>query len=835
MQEPSITDPKGTLDAFDQRLKRLELHVFGEAAPVQPSVPVTTEHKLPVPTVPLPPPPATRPDAQMPPGPQPDAPPPPAAVPQPDPAPAVPPTPINVGRILSVAGNVFLVIGGALLLMYSWQYFGAWFKVGGGLALSAFLVGWGERLSRRETNQWYGQGLIGAGWSLAYFVVYAMQNIATVKVLDGVVLDCTLLVTLAAGCMAHAVRKRSETMAVLSTVLSFVTISLSTVTLFSVAACAVLVLGVSAVIVKMNWQRVFACTVVGSYLTFSIFTNPQILASASTAESGLMLSGAFLLLFWLANNVVTYLVAGKRSGKETGTDSPLDALLTGHIPGLVPSLAVLNAVAFVTLGLLSLGDAGLHSARYLFLFATGAVYLGISPMFARRDSALSTATTLLGLVCTTSAIPMKLNPHATNSIWLIEAAVLVWAGLRYNLVSFRWFAVALSALLAVQVGGNLYWDATMVHGLNMTMEWRVLLGLLAATTFGASSYLYERARNNDALRAFEREWRHFYLVIAALMLWLLPVATATATMQPLVFLVEGAFLLLIARRNADVIKHGTAAVFFASACVAVLQAQAVLNPWLAAGALVFVAVAGMLYRFDNRVALVHAQRLFTYRGYFLVVAGTALAYTLLQRGSFGAASTMLSFEVAALLAAAILLRDRVLSAAACAGAVLVAIATFVNHDFWSWLNVLPPIILAYAGSALFGWYAIKGGIKGSQFTGEEWTSTAEESGILRSAFGVGASALLTVAFASLLSGPWISVAWALQGIALLALGFRFNEVTYRSCGLAIFALLAGKVLFFDLSDAPTIQRILSFIVTGVAFLVGSYAYAWFRKQASDSA
>lgn len=76
----------------------------------------------------------------------------------------------------------------------------------------------------------------------------------------------------------------------------------------------------------------------------------------------------------------------------------------------------------------------------------------------------------------------------------------------------------------------------------------------------------------------------------------------------------------------------------------------------------------------------------------------------------------------------------------------------------------------------------------------------------------------------------ISAGWGLHGLILIALGFVLLERTFRIFALCIFAVLTLRLLFFDLASAPTLERIISFIVAGGVFVSCSYVYTWFSKS-----
>ena len=97
-------------------------------------------------------------------------------------------------------------------------------------------------------------------------------------------------------------------------------------------------------------------------------------------------------------------------------------------------------------------------------------------------------------------------------------------------------------------------------------------------------------------------------------------------------------------------------------------------------------------------------------------------------------------------------------------------------------------------------------------------------------YAIGATVLLTGLLWLEVSRQWLSVAWAMEGLALVAVGFTLRDKVFRVAGLSVFGLLVLKILFVDLAGAETIYRILSFIVAGVILLLASFAYARFTGK-----
>lgn len=71
---------------------------------------------------------------------------------------------------------------------------------------------------------------------------------------------------------------------------------------------------------------------------------------------------------------------------------------------------------------------------------------------------------------------------------------------------------------------------------------------------------------------------------------------------------------------------------------------------------------------------------------------------------------------------------------------------------------------------------------------------------------------------------WLSLAWAVIGVAFLAAASRRRDRLLARSSLGIFALFAGKVLFFDLSEAAPLVRVGCLVVLGLSLYAGGWIY-----------
>jgi uncharacterized membrane protein len=68
----------------------------------------------------------------------------------------------------------------------------------------------------------------------------------------------------------------------------------------------------------------------------------------------------------------------------------------------------------------------------------------------------------------------------------------------------------------------------------------------------------------------------------------------------------------------------------------------------------------------------------------------------------------------------------------------------------------------------------------------------------------------------------VSILWSLFALGLILSGIRRNTRILRYLGLGLFAIVAWKVLFVDLSRLDQLYRIVAFIVLGILVLCGSF-------------
>ncbi len=845
----------------------------------------------------------------------------------------------SIGRYWYLwTGVCLLVVGLGYGLMLAYEHVGPLMKILSWFAGAAALVVAGEYAHRKMDFKPFGLALVGGGYAVAYFTVYAMQNIASVKVIDSVVVDSCLLLALAAGCMLHSMCRRSESIAILAALLAFVTLSLSTVTAFTVVAAAVMVIGLAAVIVRMRWLNVYLAGTVGSYLTFALFTQPQITTSVAGLQ-GFLISGAFLTAYWLAFSAVLFFIRDPEANAKDRSYSL--------------GVSVINACAYVGLALTALGTE-FADWRYIFLFAAGACYFAFAfTAHSKRLSGAQTLFTLVGLMLTTAAFPLWLDATAVSAVWLLEVPLLVFAGLALRQPTFRAFAAGLTLFVGARLLTlDLVFGSThTVALLGWTISWPVLIGVVGVFAFALSALAYRLPALADPQHQVEKHIAYpFYLVASAAVAWLIPAVAAGAASQSLWFAFEAAVLLALGVKRNDRVAEYLSPIFFATSGitlllnnadvgtiatyinVAVFYAASAFYKWNAprrqdslgyhfhhAYAIGAVALTWALTIINNAGDLSHLALWLSLESAVVVAAGFALKdgvfrqlgglglagayvatiagftawtwsttlpvvaafYALsfiyrymrvanaqhpktfadhifalgadenaLFRLAYAVAGTLLLFavtgtlapahvelwwaaEAAVITAAGFVLGDREWRYMGLAAFIATAGALAVGFNAWTWMNVVPAALLFYAASFAYRWLPLNDSLGNDSLINRHVPQIANERELVSSAFAIVGALVTTTALYALLAWQWLAVAWSLEAILLLTIGVRLNDKVFRYSAHAVFGLMLGKLVLWDLRGAEQYVRVVTFIVAGIVSIGAAYIFARFEKKLGE--
>jgi hypothetical protein len=165
---------------------------------------------------------------------------------------------------------------------------------------------------------------------------------------------------------------------------------------------------------------------------------------------------------------------------------------------------------------------------------------------------------------------------------------------------------------------------------------------------------------------------------------------------------------------------------------------------------------------------------------------------------------------------------------------LLSLAAFVR----SWMTNLyePGTIAGMPGRAVTGAIVVASFYAGEFVTPRLRTEAGRAHGMelldryARTMFALLATALLALLLFYEVSGSLLTVAWGLEALGLMAVGFPGRERTLRISGLALFLVCVLKLFLYDLRNLDTPFRILSFMVMGALLLAVSWVYTQFREK-----
>jgi len=593
---------------------------------------------------------------------------------------------------LNKLGVVSLVLGVVFLILYSFQYFGAPLKLLTGTMVSAVLIFFGEKIARSEQNKWYGHSLMGGGWALAYFVVYAMYFVPDLKMIDSYPLEFGLLICVCAAALLHAIYRRAETIGILAVTLANLSIGLSGPSMMSNIPILLIAIMGSLVALRNNWYGLFIWLVVASYIGHGFASGDAYSYTSSTRLETGWSACVFLSALWLIINVALFFA------KED----------TAWQRGVSVAVSCLNALAFGMCMLVLANDYCLQQRSWIFGGA-GALYLWFAWAlgFCQLKS-LKITGILIGLSFVNASIWMKFTGAPVAVFNLFEIGLLAVLGLRFDIKAFRWFALYLSfCLFPLWLP---LWAKGWFGAAGSSNKF-IFIGILATIVFAVVCWFYRKEKYLHVQGTFEKiAYKQIYFCLANFSAWLTPFALD------------------------DVMS---AVVLW---CLQPITCT------------IFCIESGEL--FYGNVALLQA-----------IFACLSLVFTISN---------------------------------------------------WQWA---PAIFIVIACFSFYVYARQRATIIKNAYTGV----AQKFSVILGSSF-------LTLFFLQKLSSFWLSTGFALEGLVLVSVGFVLKDRLFRIPGLLVLALLTLKLLFVDLANADTLQRIVSFIAAGAVFLAASYAYTKFAGK-----
>jgi uncharacterized membrane protein len=386
----------------------------------------------------------------------------------------------KIGTVwLNRIGIGSLVLGVVFLILYSFQYFGVTAKLMLGYLVSTALIFGGERISKNENRDWYGNALIGGGWSLMYFTAYAMHFIPKLKVIDSFTAELFILCGIAASAMRHAVNKNSEPLAVTATLLGVLAIAFGQVSHLSFIGYIAITAVAAFIAVSQRWTRVFYVALLTCYSAHFSTSVALSLPSGHLATIDCVWSMAALFPSWLVFTIAMSNLSLKL-GKE-----PQSFLIASWV----------NAI--YSIGAIFLfAQESLNHSTYLILTAAACCYF-ISAHFIRKKGLplLADTHSLFALSILTLAAGNKFEGKPRMLAFLGQAIGVALIHLRNRNQIYAWFAPFLFVVAYcdwIYSASNVFNQFSTVPWVGLTSPILFLLGLVAVAACGALAWEYRK-------------------------------------------------------------------------------------------------------------------------------------------------------------------------------------------------------------------------------------------------------------------------------------------------------------------------------------------------------
>lgn len=398
---------------------------------------------------------------------------------------------------LSRIGIFTLVLGIVLFISYSFQFIGPWGKISTGLAVGASLIGLGDYFTKKEKYQRWAMAIMGGGWAVVYFTVYAAYQIPVTKVINNPLVGFGWLLAVIIGSISHSLRFKSQVLVFFSYFLGFVAITMVEVSFYTLLAS--FLLGVSIVIVtkKMGWSWLALLGLAAVYLTHYFWLAPLLAATSySGAESWIdalalpwvgeewriyplmateksLIHQAFLVLYWLLFTTIGFFKNEKQEKQN-----------------LTFWLLLLNSFIFTSSYIHHL-HVYYPSFKYMFPFVMGFVFLILCLVEQKlkrpllSDLCLAFSVSLFALT-----IPMYFDGPWVTYGWTFSSVILTWLGLRHHRTVLYRIAWVLAGMVLWRLVNFDYAERDILFHIIMPVRSSFLLFTVAALGFLSNFGIY---------------------------------------------------------------------------------------------------------------------------------------------------------------------------------------------------------------------------------------------------------------------------------------------------------------------------------------------------------
>ncbi|MBI4549484.1 MAG: DUF2339 domain-containing protein [Candidatus Omnitrophica bacterium] len=492
----------------------------------------------------------------------------------------------NIGKYwLSRIGIFTLVLGLVLFISYSFQFIGAWGKICTGAGIGAALIALGNLLAPKEDFRKWAMALIGGGWAVLYFTVFAAYQIPVTRVIYDPLLGFAGLLAVAGGSIAQSLKFRSGVLVCFSYFLAYVAITMVEVSYYTLGASVLLALSIIVVTRKMGWSWLALLGLAAVYLIHWFWLEPNLYGTARELDESSWWDA--LVLPWAGEEWRIYpLIQSRQSILHQGFLAIYWLLFA--LVGLTAKREPSEKEEFVSLAVLLANNflftacyvhhLHVHYPAYKYVFplvmaAVFWVFCVAEQRLGRRlfaDLYLAFSVTLLCL-----AVPMYFDGPWITYGWCAAAACLAWIGVRHERKVLRVIAWVLAGVTAWRLTHCDYLEREVLFSALMPVRSSLVLFAAAAVAWLAVFRAYSAGRL--AAETEKRVAENVFLIAAALALAFGALVGGFRQAASVVWVLEGAALMAAGMKWNRFSLRAASAVFMFFAAVRLASVDYVLE------------------------------------------------------------------------------------------------------------------------------------------------------------------------------------------------------------------------------------------------------------------
>lgn len=728
-------------------------------------------------------------------------------------------------------GILAVVIGVALLVGYSFRYLGPAGKIGLGFIFGAGMLIFGHFIEKKEDFSLYGKGLVAGGWAISYFTTFAMYHIPAVRLIHSPIFAMVLLLAVSAVTIVDIYRYKSQVATAFSYLLMFITLMITPVSLFTMAAAVPVALSLIFFMHKREWKEFGLYGMAMTYMTYMAwFGIAQKVNKRTMTEAEFFAAAAFLALYWAIFVIAALLIKKDNEDKTLYLES-IDLKV-----GFRDLLHLVNTLLASFIGYVLLGFGFIKYAQSALLIACG-LYLALTVItYFMKARSLCLSSSTVSIVFAVIYLSTRYSGYHLTVACILLAQLVLMAGIVFK--ESYWRILSFSGLIII-IGKLLVTDSFVVKNaaLGGHLSTRTLLFAFAFLVYMANHLLYSRLKSAGRLTEAEEYCpdviSYSYPIIYAMGTWLdLPkVLTAPC------WIILGVILLQLGISKNNYHQRIQGYILSIGSFLRLLMSNMLVTGGISilsyrmitcVPVLLLLYYCVMILRDRKTEAILKGPEkkmifIFPYMVFVIIMflvwyeapknlvapvwGIIALAYSL--RGVYSKEKHYLSISSIAAISA-------------CARAI------FVNLFQGKYLvgaegSAIFPIITIgalYLGNIFY--LTSKEALKETEGKGDGKIRTFLHSS--RLVYSIVATLLLTILLIVKLQGVLLTVSLGIEGMLLFLLGFGIKEKHWRMFGLVILLLALGKAFLIDLRQLSTLYYILCLIGLGMALLFVSYVY-----------